>query len=199
MSFYNKNLLNMVNGYFIKKMNIIKDVKQYGLRDMLKKWFVMREAWWDKKDKVYVGTDRYGNVYWETQSPEVIGRHRWVQYTKRKGNYYEDSDVPPAWNLWLQSQRADPPTEAEQNGTTLPCLQLEHAPNRTLDPLTRNLPLGHFLSPKHKNWDEYQNVYARPFDINNLEDDSPIFKTQAGQIGKPQEPMLQPKTGMQNS
>jgi hypothetical protein len=45
----------------------------YGFWPTAKRYFVLREAWWDKEGKVKVGEDKYGNIYWTTDRPAEVG------------------------------------------------------------------------------------------------------------------------------
>uniref|UniRef100_A0A8C0UTQ9 NADH dehydrogenase [ubiquinone] 1 alpha subcomplex subunit 12 n=1 Tax=Cyanistes caeruleus TaxID=156563 RepID=A0A8C0UTQ9_CYACU len=68
----------------------------------------------DLKTGNLVGTDKYGNKYYEDKR-NFFGRHRWVVYTKEmngKNTFWEvdGSMVPPEWHRWLHAMTDDPPT-----------------------------------------------------------------------------------------
>uniref|UniRef100_A0A663MKY9 NADH dehydrogenase [ubiquinone] 1 alpha subcomplex subunit 12 n=1 Tax=Athene cunicularia TaxID=194338 RepID=A0A663MKY9_ATHCN len=68
----------------------------------------------DLKTGTLIGTDKYGNKYYEDKR-NFFGRHRWVIYTNEmngKNTFWEvdGSMVPPEWHRWLHSMTDDPPT-----------------------------------------------------------------------------------------
>mmetsp|Transcript_26854 Transcript_26854/g.54546 ORF Transcript_26854/g.54546 Transcript_26854/m.54546 type:complete len:195 (-) Transcript_26854:145-729(-) len=74
-----------------------KLVKEYGFGDV---WKQLRQC---KEAKVgrLVGTDRFGNRYYENKL-EQFNRDRWVVYnTKDQHMDYDPSTVPPEWHGWL--------------------------------------------------------------------------------------------------
>ncbi|NXV18905.1 NDUAC dehydrogenase, partial [Cepphus grylle] len=81
-----------------------------GVRGAL--WQLLRVN--DLKTGMLVGTDKYGNKYYEDRR-NFFGRHRWVIYTDEmngKNTFWEvdGSMVPPEWHRWLHSMTDDPPT-----------------------------------------------------------------------------------------
>ena len=98
-------------------------------------------TWWNgatigtlftvKRLGVPVGTDQYGNRYFEakTNRNSYDGRkRRWVLYD----GYADASKVPPEWFGWLHHTLPDPPTPE-----TMPrhAWQREHRPNMSGTPL----------------------------------------------------------------
>ncbi len=84
-----------------------------------------------KSRGVHVGTDQYGNQYWEakTNRDSYDGRkRRWVLYD----GYADASKVPPMWFGWLHHTLPDPPTE--ENMPTK-AWQQPHMPNMSGTPL----------------------------------------------------------------
>jgi NADH:ubiquinone oxidoreductase subunit len=71
-----------------------------------------------------VGTDRFGNSYWESHKDfGAYGRkRRWVIYAGEA----EPSKVPPEWHGWLHHTTAAPLPEGKRHAW-----QLEHRPNPT--------------------------------------------------------------------
>jgi len=71
-----------------------------------------------------VGTDRFGNVYYEgrTSQPIYDRPRRWVLYARGK----EPTTVPPEWHAWLHHTTPAPLPE-----TRLYPWQQEHRPNLT--------------------------------------------------------------------
>ncbi|KAJ6539011.1 NDUFA12-domain-containing protein [Mycena capillaripes] len=64
----------------------------------------------DAKSGRLVGTDQFGNKYFENYNAEeeVPGRHRWVDFAQQ---HYNASQVPPEWHSWISHIRKDPPNE----------------------------------------------------------------------------------------
>jgi len=83
-----------------------------------------------------VGTDRYGNRYFETRQKGPNGRtRRWVAY---KGAA-EATQVPPEWHGWIHHTLAEPLPEKHAHPW-----MIEHEPNRTGTPAAYR-PRGHQL------------------------------------------------------
>ena len=76
-----------------------------------------------------VGTDRHGNLYFESRNvvPGFNHTRRWVVYSGRP----EATNVPPEWHGWLHHTYKEPPTRQP-----LPHKPWEkpHAPNQTGTP-----------------------------------------------------------------
>ncbi|XP_076255533.1 putative NADH dehydrogenase [ubiquinone] 1 alpha subcomplex subunit 12 [Rhynchophorus ferrugineus] len=49
---------------------------------------------------ILVGTDKYGNQYYENKS-YFYGRNRWIEYAPKYGFDYDGSQVPAEWFGWL--------------------------------------------------------------------------------------------------
>lgn len=63
----------------------------------------------DSKFGTLVGTDVFGNKYFEnSKEDEIYGRTRWIEYPTR---LYEVSTISPGWHAWL-TQRTDTPPNA---------------------------------------------------------------------------------------
>jgi len=92
-------------------------------------------TWWNgatpgarfdiKRRSNFVGTDDYGNRYFEDKKASVGGRTR--RYVMYKG-LAEPSKVPAEWHGWLHHTVAQPPTvEALPRRS----FELDHKPNMT--------------------------------------------------------------------
>lgn len=57
-----------------------------------------------------VGTDRYGNKYYEDPT-EVHGQQRWCEYQVNTYKDYDGSQVPPEWHMWMHMVTDDVPGE----------------------------------------------------------------------------------------
>ncbi|CAD6196146.1 unnamed protein product [Caenorhabditis auriculariae] len=78
----------------------------------------------------HVGTDKFGNRYYEDNS-YFIPRNRWVEFPDKVWLDYDASQVPPDWHGWLHHITDDPPTVKE------PLTQkwvLEHRENVSIVP-----------------------------------------------------------------
>ena len=83
-------------------------------------------GWFDvKRRSRFVGTDDYGNRYFEDRKVSVEGRKR--RYVIYKG-LAEPSKVPPEWHGWLHYTFAEPPTEAPLVRRSW---ETDHTPNMT--------------------------------------------------------------------
>lgn len=86
----------------------------------------------DTKSGVLVGTDDYGNKFYETQDPvEIHMRTRWVEY--KDFWKFDMSQVEPAWHYWLAYGTDTLPTkipESEKSVRAYPTPKV-HAPHLT--------------------------------------------------------------------
>jgi len=81
--------------------------------DFLKSIF----TWWDgatigtalfsRRHGAKIGTDGYGNVYYESKKPIAGIKRRWVIYNGSN----DASRVPPEWHGWLHQTVDGPPNE----------------------------------------------------------------------------------------
>jgi len=90
-----------------------------------------------------VGTDPFGNRYYQLRRPPETGRRRrWVVYNGED----EASRVPPEWNAWLHYTVDAVPENA---GLPHRDWQKPHVPNRT-GTAEAYLPPGHTLRGGHR-------------------------------------------------
>ena len=92
-------------------------------------------TWWNgdtlgalfdiKRRSTLVGTDEYGNKYYEDRKKSVEHRNR--RYVVYRG-LAEPSKVPADWFGWLHHTLENPPTEAPLNRRTW---ETDHKPNMT--------------------------------------------------------------------
>jgi NADH:ubiquinone oxidoreductase subunit len=75
-----------------------------------------------------IGTDEYGNRYYEERKPSLEGRRR--RYVMYKG-LAEPSKVPADWHGWLHHTVEEPPTKSPLNRRDW---ETDHKPNRTGTP-----------------------------------------------------------------
>lgn len=54
----------------------------------------------DLKTGTLVGTDKYGNKYYENPY-YFYGRNRWVEYTDHVNMDYDGSQIPAEWYGWM--------------------------------------------------------------------------------------------------
>jgi NADH:ubiquinone oxidoreductase subunit len=160
MSFHTSNLKNFLREIIFRKTNFFVDVRKYGLWPTIKKYYVQREAWWEKEDKVLAGVDKYGNEYWYTTKPTEIGRQRWVQLNEKR-TIWDASDIPAEWHMWIHYVRDEPPTAEEIAGADRSVKPM-HYSNNTGNNAKRYYPPGHFFNPHHVNPVNAQRV--KPFD-----------------------------------
>ncbi|KAG8769242.1 hypothetical protein FRC20_007051, partial [Serendipita sp. 405] len=102
--------------------------------------------WWrqlqyigDAKSGRLVGTDRFGNRYFENLNAEeeIPGRHRWVDLAQHE---YNISQVPPEWHSWISHIRKEPPTEDGVMQKMTPAWKAVRKANWTNDFADTNFP-----------------------------------------------------------
>ncbi|KAL4991164.1 NADH ubiquinone oxidoreductase subunit NDUFA12-domain-containing protein [Aspergillus falconensis] len=84
----------------------------------------------DTKAGSLIGTDRYGNKYYENMEEELPLRTRWVDYKQKE---YDPSQIEPGWHAWISYMVDTPPTNDKimQLGVR-PWELREHRPTLTL-------------------------------------------------------------------
>ncbi|KAK4185188.1 NADH ubiquinone oxidoreductase subunit NDUFA12-domain-containing protein [Podospora australis] len=83
----------------------------------------------DTKAGVLVGTDRFGNKFYENND-ELPLRTRWVDYVKHD---FDPGQIEPLWHAWISYAVDVPPTKdpLTQAIGNRPWAPKEHVPNRT--------------------------------------------------------------------
>ncbi|KAF7507257.1 hypothetical protein GJ744_010815 [Endocarpon pusillum] len=64
----------------------------------------------DTKAGTLVGTDRYGNRYFENMEEELPLRTRWIDY---KDKEFDASHIEPGWHAWISYMVEQPPGKDE--------------------------------------------------------------------------------------
>ncbi|KAI0289506.1 NDUFA12-domain-containing protein [Russula brevipes] len=84
----------------------IRGIRAVGIRE----WWRQMQYIGDVKAGTSVGSDQFGNRYFENLNAEqeVPGRHRWVDFAQHE---YNASQVPAEWHAWLSHIRKDPPPQ----------------------------------------------------------------------------------------
>lgn len=93
---------------------ILKSVKKFYLQD-------------DLKIGTLIGTDQFGNKYYENPY-YFVPRNRWVEFNEKTGLDYESSQIPPEWHRWMTNMTEYPPTV--QKPVNYPWMQ-EHLATQT--------------------------------------------------------------------
>lgn len=97
---------------------------------------------------VHVGTDQFGNKYYERLQDEQYGRHRWVVYADLRYPNYDATAVPPEWHGWLHFISDDAPSRVPPD---TPHFALPHQPSLT-GTAERYLPKGSWFNPQKMAW-----------------------------------------------
>ncbi|EOD50723.1 NADH:ubiquinone oxidoreductase 17.2kDa subunit [Neofusicoccum parvum] len=82
----------------------LRNLRRVGVKDA---WHQMQYIG-DTKAGTLIGTDRYGNKYFENLEEELPLRTRWVDY---KDHEYDPSQIEPGWHAWMSYMVDKPPTE----------------------------------------------------------------------------------------
>merc|ERR1719309_127960 len=69
-------------------------------------WRIIREN--DIRTGTLVGSDKYGNKYYENNK-YMMGRNRFVVYPYEGREKYDGSQIPPEWHRWMQHMTDDSP------------------------------------------------------------------------------------------
>ncbi|SPQ21571.1 ed1e55a2-0f94-40b1-a373-66e0f8b0a7e9 [Thermothielavioides terrestris] len=84
----------------------------------------------DTKAGVLVGTDKFGNKYYENKD-ELPLRTRWVDFAKHD---YDPAHIEPQWHAWISYATDTPPNQDPITAATgdRPWAPKAHVPNYTL-------------------------------------------------------------------
>ncbi|KAL7268141.1 hypothetical protein RUND412_009245 [Rhizina undulata] len=83
----------------------------------------------DIKAGTLIGTDRFGNKYYENKDEELPLRTKWVEY---KEHEFEPSHIEPGWHAWLHYMVDKPPgIEPVLQHERRPWETPQHIPNLT--------------------------------------------------------------------
>lgn len=63
----------------------------------------------DLKIGTLVGTDEFGNKYYENPY-YFVPRNRWVEFNEKRWLDYNASQIPPEWHRWMTHMTEYPPT-----------------------------------------------------------------------------------------
>ncbi|GMH40757.1 hypothetical protein BSKO_08661 [Bryopsis sp. KO-2023] len=100
-----------------------------------------------------MGSDDFGNQYYERKTNTQYGRHRWVVYAEKRTNHYTPATVPAEWHGWLHFISDDAPTVVPPN---FPIYRVKHVPNPTMSD-DRYLPKGSwFKAGDKRNWEKFE-------------------------------------------
>jgi len=84
----------------------------------------------DTKAGTLVGTDRFGNKFYENQAEELPLRTRWVDY---KNHEVDPSQIEAGWHAWMSYMVDKPPPEDKLLQVGVRSWELEKPrPNMTL-------------------------------------------------------------------
>ncbi|KAJ6028091.1 hypothetical protein N7540_003667 [Penicillium herquei] len=85
----------------------------------------------DTKAGTLIGTDRWGNKYYENMEEELPLRTRWVDY-KTNWPEFQPCQVEPGWHAWISYMVDAPPTADKVLEPGLRHYEVpEHRPNLT--------------------------------------------------------------------
>ncbi|KAL2814598.1 NADH ubiquinone oxidoreductase subunit NDUFA12-domain-containing protein [Aspergillus granulosus] len=83
----------------------------------------------DTKAGTLIGTDRFGNKFYENMEEELPLRTRWVDYKEVE---YDPSQIEPGWHAWISYMVDTPPTGDKLMQTGQRSWELtEHRPTLT--------------------------------------------------------------------
>ncbi|KKY24324.1 putative nadh-ubiquinone oxidoreductase subunit [Diplodia seriata] len=82
----------------------LRNLRRVGVKDA---WHQMQYIG-DTKAGALIGTDKYGNKYFENLAEELPLRTRWVDY---KDHEFDPSQIEPGWHAWMSYMVDKPPTE----------------------------------------------------------------------------------------
>jgi len=102
-------------------VNILKELTKLGPLGVFKKINTFHTI----KPGKLVGTDKYGNKYFESTQC-VYGQNRWIEYVSRE---YDATQVPPEWHSWLHYSNELPGEQVQRSFQ--PQYSRNHIGNRT--------------------------------------------------------------------
>lgn len=94
--------------------HFLRAIKEFGLVGTWRALYKNRTL----KFGTLIGTDHYGNQYFENREDYAHGAHRWVVFAGNKAWYDTDATlVDPAWHGWLHHTTDEPPTATTVGST----------------------------------------------------------------------------------
>ncbi|KAI5801450.1 NADH:ubiquinone oxidoreductase 13.4kD subunit [Peziza echinospora] len=102
----------------------LRNLWKVGIKD----YFKQMNTIGDTKFGTLIGTDRFGNKFYEN-TEELPLRTKWVVY---KEHYGDAAEIEPGWHAWLHYLNDKPPTQDPMLAfRTNPWSPTEHRPNPT--------------------------------------------------------------------
>ncbi|KAF2868417.1 NADH ubiquinone oxidoreductase subunit NDUFA12-domain-containing protein [Massariosphaeria phaeospora] len=102
-------------------MRTLRNLRKVGLKDY---WHQLQNIG-DTKAGTFIGTDRYGNKFYENLGEELPLRTRWVDY---KDHEYDPSQIEPGWHAWMSYMVDKPPPKDTIIGQVRAWEPTEHRP-----------------------------------------------------------------------
>lgn len=142
-----------------KLLNFFGYNKLTRLREMMKQTGGFRKSFnkiWRMdtlKTGKLVGTDKYGNKYYENRY-YFVGGSRWVEYADYRNLEYDASQVPAEWYGWLHYRTDAAPFEDEVKIKTKYKWMVDHSENQTG---TKNAYMPYSTTkPKFEAWTPHE-------------------------------------------
>ncbi|EOO00914.1 putative nadh-ubiquinone oxidoreductase subunit protein [Phaeoacremonium minimum UCRPA7] len=82
----------------------------------------------DTKAGTLIGTDKFGNKFYENMEEELPLRTRWVDYKKHD---FDPAQIEPLWHMWISYGIDTPPTQDPLSKTARSWAKPYHIPNYT--------------------------------------------------------------------
>ncbi|KAF9516144.1 hypothetical protein BS47DRAFT_1292928 [Hydnum rufescens UP504] len=110
----------------VSLLRTLRNIRRAGI----KQWWRYTYYIGDAKFGEHVGTDQFGNKYFQNLNAEeeVPGRHRWIDFAQHDNNA---TQVPPEWHSWLSHIRKEPPTNDPVMQAVSPPWKAPHVENLT--------------------------------------------------------------------
>ncbi|KAJ9143811.1 hypothetical protein NKR23_g6278 [Pleurostoma richardsiae] len=113
-------------------MSTITRTLGYLRRIGLKEYWHQLQYIGDTKAGTLIGTDKFGNKYYENMEEELPLRTRWVDYKKHD---FDPAQIEPFWHMWISYGVDKPPTEDPLMKTLdRPWAAAANSPNYTATP-----------------------------------------------------------------
>eukprot|EP00759_Apiculatamorpha_spiralis_P057306 PhF_6_TR8549/c0_g1_i1/m.13393 len=95
---------------------IIQDIRVYGLKDTWWKLYYLKDAWYQKGEKILAGIDDYGNQYYYTWHATSIHNRFFIPADPHWFRGQDSNTPPPEWLIWLNHAVAHTPTQIKARG-----------------------------------------------------------------------------------
>ena len=109
------------NSYgWLKFRWLVHDVRVYGFKESIRKWYYLLDTWRNKGEKIFAGEDENGNRYWFSHMSKATSGIRGGRFFEPADpHWFRGADYhtpPPKYMAWLLGMTAHTPAQIKARG-----------------------------------------------------------------------------------